>query len=128
LDALRFATVLRESGTDGNGGALEDIVVEVGVVVLFDPVRPTEALVAPLLVSHGFGGDGADILSNVRRPRLCAQKRRLLRRDDGGCRQCAGRQTSRGWQFAAIEGCEFLRGSCAGRGLESRKGRIRLDF
>jgi hypothetical protein len=46
LDALRFATVLRESGTDGNGGALEDIVVEVGVVVLFDPVRPVLLLVA----------------------------------------------------------------------------------
>jgi hypothetical protein len=46
LDALRFATVLRESGTDGNGGALEDVVVEVGVVVLFDPVRPVLLLVA----------------------------------------------------------------------------------
>lgn len=46
MDALRFATVLRESGTDGNGGALEDVVVEVGVVVLFDPVRPVLLLVA----------------------------------------------------------------------------------
>jgi hypothetical protein len=73
LDALRLATVLRESGTDGNGGALEDVVVEVGVVLLFDPVRPTEALVAPLLVSHGFGGDGADMFANVPPPRLCAQ-------------------------------------------------------
>lgn len=43
---MRFATVLRESGTDGNGGALGDVVVEVGVVVLFDPVRPVLLLVA----------------------------------------------------------------------------------
>ena len=43
---MRFATVLRESGTDGNGGAPEDVVVEVGVVVLFDPVRPVLLLVA----------------------------------------------------------------------------------
>ena len=69
--------MLSESGTDGRGGAAP---AEVGcvVVLLFDPVRPavmleaigaegvcshlpTEALVAPPLVSHGFGGDGADI-------------------------------------------------------------------
>jgi len=69
LDALRFATVLSESGTDGSGGALEDVAVEVGVVLLFDPVRPTEALVAPLLVSQGFGGDGADMFQCVPPPR-----------------------------------------------------------
>lgn len=84
--------MLRESGTDGNGGALEAVVVELGFVLLFDPVSPvlllvavvpdvshgrrnspTEALVAPLLVSHGFGGDGADMFPCVPRPRLCAQ-------------------------------------------------------
>jgi len=66
---LRFATVLSESGTDGSGGALEDVAVEVGAVLLFDPVRPTEALVAPLLVSQGFGGDGADMFQCVPPPR-----------------------------------------------------------
>jgi len=44
---LRFATVLRESGTDGNGGAFEDVVgVALGVVLLFDPVSPVQMLVA----------------------------------------------------------------------------------
>jgi hypothetical protein len=45
LDALRFATVLRESGIDGKGGALEAVVVELGVVLLFDPVSPALLLV-----------------------------------------------------------------------------------
>lgn len=55
--------MLRESGSEGNGGAPVDVEVaaEVGVVVVLEPVRPTEALVAPPLVSHGFGGDGEDI-------------------------------------------------------------------
>lgn len=71
---MRFATVLRESGTDGNGGAFEDIVdVALGVVLLFDPVSPTEALVAPPLVSHGFGGDGVDMLAYLPLPRFYAQ-------------------------------------------------------
>ena len=65
--ALRFATVLRESGTDGSGGAADDdvdvAVVVLGAVLLVEPVSPTEALVAPVLVSHGFGGDGEDMLS-----------------------------------------------------------------
>lgn len=69
FEAFLFATVLSVSGTDGRGG---------GAPVLSDPVRPavvleatgadrvstnspTEALVAPPLVSQGFGGDGADI-------------------------------------------------------------------
>ena len=52
---MRLATVLRESGTDGNGGALEDVVVEVGVVLLFDPVRPVLLLVAVVPdVSNGW--------------------------------------------------------------------------
>jgi hypothetical protein len=37
--------VLRESGTDGNGGALEDVAVAVGAVLLFDPVSPARVLV-----------------------------------------------------------------------------------
>lgn len=57
---MRFATVLSESGTEGRGGAADDDGAAAGVVLL-DPVRPTEALVAPPLVSHGFGGDGADM-------------------------------------------------------------------
>ena len=32
--------MLRESGTDGSGGAFEDVAVAVGVALLFDPVRP----------------------------------------------------------------------------------------
>lgn len=81
--ALRFATVLSESGTDGSGGGFDDAVAVV-VVLLLDPVRParllgitgadiqscenlpTEALVAPPLVSQGFGGDGEDIFPRVR--------------------------------------------------------------
>lgn len=63
---MRFATVLSVSGTDGSGGAVDDAVaVAVGVALLPDPVRPTEALVAPPLVSQGFGGDGEDILSRA---------------------------------------------------------------
>lgn len=78
VDAFLFATVLSESGTDGRGGgALADDVAGV-VVLLLDPVSPavmletigahcisahspTEALVAPPLVSQGFGGEGADM-------------------------------------------------------------------
>lgn len=67
--ALRFATVLRESGTDGKGGAVEEVVdgdvVVLGTVLLVDGVSPTEALVAPALVSHGFGGDGEDMMDRV---------------------------------------------------------------
>lgn len=46
--ALRFATVLRESGTDGRGGAVEEAVdaVVVGAAVLLDPVSPAWMLVA----------------------------------------------------------------------------------
>lgn len=45
--ALRFATVLRESGTDGSGGAVEEVgdVVVVDAVLVFDPVRPVRWLV-----------------------------------------------------------------------------------
>lgn len=44
---MRFATVLKESGTDGNGGALEDVVVvALGIVLLLDPVSPAQVLVA----------------------------------------------------------------------------------
>ena len=82
VDAFLFATVLSESGTDGRGGgAPADDVVGV-VVLLLDPVSPavmleaigadwfsgdspTEALVAPPLVSQGFGGDGADMSGDV---------------------------------------------------------------
>src|SRR5690242_18017688 len=79
VDAFLFATVLRESGTDGSGGAA---LADAAVVGVPDPVRPevmleaigadcisghspTEALVAPPLVSQGFGGDGADMSENV---------------------------------------------------------------
>ena len=62
--AFRFATVLSESGTEGNGGGL-DVAVAVVDVVLLDPVKPTEALVAPPLVSQGFGGEGVDMCSRV---------------------------------------------------------------
>jgi hypothetical protein len=65
VDAFLFATVLSESGTEGRGGGAPADVDDVGVVLLFDPVRPTEALVAPPLVSHGFGGDGADMSGGV---------------------------------------------------------------
>jgi hypothetical protein len=55
LDALRFATVLSESGTDGSGGALDDVAVDVGAVLLLDPVRPVLLLVAVGLdVLHGW--------------------------------------------------------------------------
>jgi len=78
---LRFATVLRESGTDGNGGAFEDVVgVALGVMLLFDPVSPTEALVAPPLVSHGFGGDGDDMLA-------CLPLRRSYTQPSSYCRK-----------------------------------------
>lgn len=82
VDAFLLATVLSESGTDGSGGGAPAVVDAAGVVVLLDPVRPevvleaigadcissdspTEALVAPPLVSQGFGGDGADMSGNV---------------------------------------------------------------
>lgn len=70
--------MLRESGTDGRGGALDDGAAA-AIVLVLEPVRPallsamlgaamldcddepTEALVAPPLVSQGFGGDGDDI-------------------------------------------------------------------
>jgi len=63
LDALRFATVPSESGTEGSGGAVED--VEDDRVLEGDPARPTDALVAPPLVSQGFGGDGEDMRALV---------------------------------------------------------------
>lgn len=56
---MRFATVVSESGTDGKGGAVEDVDDE--VVLVDEPVSPTEALVAPPLVSQGFGGDEEDM-------------------------------------------------------------------
>jgi len=64
-----LATVLRESGTEGSGGGFNEDAVDVVAVgvVLLDPVSPTEALVAPPLVSHGFGGDGEDIFPRVAR-------------------------------------------------------------
>ncbi len=42
--ALRFATVLRESGTEGSGGAAEAVAVPMGDVVLLDPVSPARML------------------------------------------------------------------------------------
>ena len=90
VDAFLLATVPSESGTDGSGGGAPAVVDAACVVVLLDPVRPevvleaigadcsssdspTEALVAPPLVSQGFGGDGqggrgplaADMSGNV---------------------------------------------------------------
>lgn len=53
--------MLSESGTDGSGGAFDEVAVAVGAALLLEPVSPTEALVAPPLVSHGFGGDGEDM-------------------------------------------------------------------
>lgn len=48
--AFRFATVLRESGTDGKGGAVEETVgvdaVVLGAVLLLDAVSPAWLLVA----------------------------------------------------------------------------------
>lgn len=48
--ALRFATVLSESGTDGRGGAVEEavdaVVVVLGAVLLLDAVSPAWVLVA----------------------------------------------------------------------------------
>jgi hypothetical protein len=38
--ALRFATLVRESGTDGSGGGFDVAVA----VLLFDPVRPARLL------------------------------------------------------------------------------------
>lgn len=80
VDAFLLATVLSESGTEGRGGGA--LVDDAAGVVVLDPVRPvvllnaigangisghspTEALVAPPLVSHGFGGDGADMSDNA---------------------------------------------------------------
>jgi hypothetical protein len=63
VDAFLLATVLSESGTEGRGGGA--LVDDAAGVAVLDPVRPTEALVAPPLVSHGFGGDGADMSENV---------------------------------------------------------------
>lgn len=51
--------MVSESGTEGKGGAVED--VDDDMVLIGEPVSPTEALVAPPLVSHGFGGDGEDM-------------------------------------------------------------------
>jgi hypothetical protein len=75
LDAFLFATVPRESGTDGRGGG-PDVGAAGVVVLLLEPVRPTEALVAPPLVSQGFGGDGADMPVSV--PLHCAVKHQAL--------------------------------------------------
>jgi hypothetical protein len=97
--------VLSESGTDGRGGAAPTGLGCV-VVLLFDPVRPavmleaigaegvcshlpTEALVAPPLVSQGFGGDGADMSGSV--PPHHARRNRA----PSGCRcgvDCAAQQ------------------------------------
>ena len=52
--ALRFATVLRESGTDGNGGAFDDVAVAVGAALLFDPVSP--ALLLDVFVAVMLNG------------------------------------------------------------------------
>jgi len=80
VDAFLLATVLSESGTEGRGGgalvddaAGVDVLDPVRPVVLLDAIgadgfcghSPTEALVAPPLVSHGFGGDGADMSGNA---------------------------------------------------------------
>lgn len=62
---MRVATVLSESGTEGSGGAVEEVEDAMVVVVVGDPARPTEALVAPPLVSQGFGGDGEDMRALV---------------------------------------------------------------
>jgi hypothetical protein len=51
--ALRFATVLSESGTEGRGGAVEEVVdaVAVGAVLLFEPVSPARLLVTIVPIS-----------------------------------------------------------------------------
>lgn len=64
--ALRLATELRALGNSGNGGGFDVDVVVVAVEaagVAAEPVRPTEALVAPPLRSQGFGGEGVAIYS-----------------------------------------------------------------
>jgi hypothetical protein len=114
--------VLRESGTDGSGGG-PDVNVAVGDALLFDPVRParllavmadcrraredlpTEALVAPPLVSQGFGGDGEDMCARAPPHRSVG---RVLGRDGSRCRFGAdvvdgALQTSRGWRPAQVE-------------------------
>lgn len=110
---MRFATVLRESGTDGNGGALEDMgVVVLCVVLLFDPVSPTEALVAPPLVSHGFGGDGDDMLPCVPLRRFYAQSELLQSEEGGVCRQREDRRMSR--DCRAIAGGDSMEATSCG--------------
>jgi hypothetical protein len=114
--------VLRESGTDGSGGG-PDVDAAVDDALLFDPVRPaqllamlavcrreredlpTEALVAPPLVSQGFGGDGEDMCAYAPPHRSVG---RVLGRNGSRCRFGAdvvdgALQTSRGWRPVQAE-------------------------
>lgn len=121
--------MLSESGTDGRGGAaLADSGAD--VVALLEPVRPavmleavgaddrahspTEALVAPPLVSQGLGGDGADMSGNV--PAHHARRAPL----DGRCGVCyvaRGRMRYRRQRLESGSGqwrrvCGVRRGVC----------------
>lgn len=58
---MRFATDVSAFGISGSGGGFEDDAVDAVEAAVLLPVRPTEALVAPPLLSHGFGGDGEAI-------------------------------------------------------------------
>jgi len=68
--AFLFAVEVSAFGSPGSGGG-SDVEVDVEVVgvdiVEVEPVRPTEALVCPPLVSQGFGGDGEAIYTDDRR-------------------------------------------------------------
>lgn len=46
--------MLRESGTDGNGGAFGDVAVPAGAVLLLDPVSPAQLL--GVLVADALNG------------------------------------------------------------------------
>jgi hypothetical protein len=66
FDALRFATVLRESGTDGNGGAPEGVAVAVAAALLFDPVSPARLLVFIVATSRMAATDRSRHWSHLR--------------------------------------------------------------
>jgi hypothetical protein len=117
--------VLRESGTDGIGGAPEDV----AVVLLFDPVRPAHVLVLLSLTTRMAGEltDRGTSSTSARLPWLwrrrcrhvsvCASSAPLrdaslsIQGDDGGCRQCEDRQTSKRLAIGGNRGYDFLRGS-----------------
>lgn len=116
-----------ESGTVGRGGGAPADGAVVDVVLLLEPVRPaitleaigadrtsdipTEALVAPPLVSHGFGGDGADMPGNLLPQNTVAQWRDVTMRCAAGIVEGGWRADVKGWEMRLRPVEASLRGS-----------------